>query len=145
MNRCNYQNYADCENLLSVVLKYIFSHKMVQHLSLEAALPILKSRRKTIVLLSCQLSMMEIVKTPTPEKIVRACKLLYAKSIRQDNFNVDYWGEQVAKRSKNEVMEMQQRDLDRGLYPDRILAALMTVQDIIESMNGGQVDFFDIR
>lgn len=118
---------------------------MVQHLSLEAALPILKSRRKTIVLLSCQLSMMEIVKTPTPEKIVRACKLLYAKSIRQDNFNVDYWGEQVAKRSKNEVMEMQQRDLDRGLYPDRILAALMTVQDIIESMNGGQVDFFDIR
>ena len=126
MNRCNYKNYADCENLLSFVLKYIFSHKMVQHLSLEAALPILKSRRKTIVLLSCQLSMMEIVRNPTPDKIVRACKSLYAKAKRQDSFNIDFWGEQVAKRSKNEIMQMQQRYLDRGLYPDKILAALMT-------------------
>ena len=99
---------------------------MVQHLSLEAALPILKSRRKTIVLLSCQLSMMEIVRNPTPDKIVRACKSLHAKAKRQDSFNIDFWGEQVAKRSKNEIMQMQQRDLDRGLYPDKILAALMT-------------------
>ena len=65
---------------------------MVQHLSLEAALPILKSRRKTIVLLSCQLSMMEIVRNPTPDKIVRACKSLHAKAKRQDSFNIDFWG-----------------------------------------------------
>ena len=118
---------------------------MVQHLSLEASLPILKSRRKTIVLLSCQLSIMEIVRNPTPDKIVSACKSLYAKANRQANFNIDFWGEQVSKRSKNEIMQMQQRDLDRGMYPDRVLAAIMALQERIQSMNGSQVDFFDIR
>ena len=119
--------------------------QMVQHLSLEAVLPILKSRRKTIVLLSCQLSLMEIVTNPTPDRIVRACKSLYAKSNRQANFNIDYWGEKVFKRSKNEILQMQQFDLDRGMYPDSILAGIMASQQKIKDMNGSHVDFFDIR
>lgn len=127
--------------------KILDKNKMVRHLSLESALPILESKKETIVLLTSQMSLMEVVKDPTPKKILNSCKKLHSKAEQQDYFKMDYWGESVTKRSKTDILKnnMLEQNLKKNRYDDRILAGMMNVSNRISSMNGNQVDFFDIR
>ena len=121
----------------------------MRQLSLESSLPILQSKAKTIVLLSNQLSLMTVIQNPTPAKIVSGAQNLYDRCVRQDYFNVDFWGESVKKINKAELI----RDLELQIqghkyratreYDNRIIAANMSVRERIRSTT--HADFFDIR
>ena len=119
---------------------------MVRHLSLESALPILKSRKRVLVLLTNNLSLMEVVRKPTPGTILSACKRLHARAIQQRAFGTDHWGSSVTKLSRAEVLEQQRADIDREAFPPAVQAAIeATYQRIFSSYAGPTVDFFDIR
>lgn len=114
-------------------------------ISLRAALPILASKRRTVVLLAAQLSLFEVVEDATPATLVRALESLHARMLRQNYFNTDHWGERVTRVPKANVLRMQAKVLETRAYDDRILAAVANVRARLESLHARQVDVFDVR
>ena len=112
---------------------------------LRAALPILTSKRRTVVLLAAQLSLFEVVEDPTPITLVGAVESLHARMLRQDYFNTDHWGERVTRVSKANVLRMQTEVLETRAYDDRILAAVASAKARVESLDAREVDLFDVR
>lgn len=114
----------------------------MRNLSLESSLPILQSKKKTIVLLSSQLSLMVVIQNPTPAKIVSGARTLFGKCESQNYFSTDFWGESVTKRTKAEVKRMLEKNMRNSRYDDIIRAGMTSVDRKIQSIT--HADFFTI-
>lgn len=109
-------------------------------LTLKAALPILASKKNTIVLLSANQSLMVVIKNPNQRKILDSAEELYEKCEEQDYFSRDYWGESVRKTNKAELGRTLSKLMKKKHYTDEIKAAMVSVYNSIKRITNA--DFF---
>lgn len=96
-----------------------------------------------IVLVTNQLSLMSVIRDPSPPTITRALKQLHARAERQDVFKMDFWGASIRKVSKRSVIAANERSIRQAEYTNLVRAGQMYVNAELRRIRGAVV--FDIR
>ena len=98
---------------------------------------------KVIVLVTNQLSLMSVIRNPSPLAITRALKQLYICAERQDAFNIDFWGASIGKVSKRSVIAANETSIRQEECSSLVRAGQMHVNSELRRIRGAKV--FDIR
>lgn len=103
---------------------------------------ILESKKPTIVLVSSHLSLSVVIRNPTPAKIVNSARELHRMCVFQDIISTDYWGENVKKISKAELIKRLVQQISKNKFHTILISGMQNVLQIIRSMSNA--DFFEI-
>ena len=118
---------------------------MADVVTLKSALPILNSKKKAILLMTCNRSLHKLVINPDTSKISQALDDLYTRGTEQRRFPMLKWGK-VKKRSMENVLQEENDYLAVHHDEDHMKASIMNVYGAIKYWHetGMDADIFEI-